>query len=103
MALTKAEIVAKLEEAKIEFDPAANKADLLALLPEADRDESSTDTEEKDKKEDGDDEPAKKDGGVAVVLSRSGSEVRTYSKELHGPKYRDLAKEYAKKISGSVR
>ena len=85
----KADVVAKLEAAGIVFDAESTVDELIALLPV---DESKKDDESED------------DGkGTATVLSKTGAPVRTYTKEVHGKEYKDLAKQYATKIGGSVR
>ncbi len=107
-----ADVKAKLEELGIVFDKKAKLDELLALLPEDARaeltgEEEEEESEDEEEGEEGDEEEeesaaADKKGKPAVVLSRTGSVARTYNKTDHGPKYRDLAAEYAKKIGGSV-
>lgn len=100
MALKKADIVAALEKAGVQFDPEATVADLMPLyeaLPKEGGDSNSG----------GGNAPAeeeKNDGkGEAVVLSKTGAYARTYTKAIHGKEYKDLAAQYAEKIGGSVR
>lgn len=99
--MNKDEIIAKLTELGIEHDPSAKKADLLALLPEDQRGGDNGD---------GDDESDAKGSFADVIVSvagRSGSTseqvARTYSKDVHGSKFKANAEEYAGKIGGKVR
>lgn len=99
MARTKADVVADLEAKKIAFDPEATKAELEALLdaaPEAPATPGAVETPAVEVEEPTDGK------GVAVVLSKNGQYARSYSKAIHGKEYKDLAKQYAAKIKGSV-
>lgn len=71
---TKQEIIDQLTAAGIEHDPTALKADLEALLPN-DGDVSPETTE-------------------ATVLDPHGHPHRTYSKDLHGDNFRELAEQF---------
>lgn len=81
---TKPEIIARLTELGIAHDPSANKPELEALLP----------VEEGDNKEE-------KVGKNSATVSWKGK-TRTYSKELHGADFKELAKEFAAKVNGKV-
>ena len=79
--MNKKEIIAKLTELGIEFDETVEKSELAALLPDV---------------------PVEDSNPVSVYNS-SGKLIRTYSLELQGEDYKNLAKMYAGKVKGSVR
>ena len=89
--MTKNEVIAKLTELGIEFDPSAKVAELKALLPaEGDQGEPTPAVVEGYHVVEGDDTAAVYNGSVLV---------RTYSEEVHGSEYLELAEEFVKKNS----
>ena len=84
--LTKSQIVKQLTALGIEFDPDAKLPDLLALLP-ADTDVS---------RETDDDADVSQESAAteATVHDPHGNPHRTYSKEVHGDNFRQLAEQF---------
>ncbi len=85
---TKEEIINKLTELGIEFDPKATKDELLALLPLEEEAEADEERQEA---------PTRQD---AIVYDVKGNSARVYSKEVHGHDFRKLAEEFAGKREG---
>lgn len=75
-----------------EFD--GTEEDVLSLIEEGAIEEI---VEEEEKKED------KKEGKVVAVTVEWRGNVREYSKEIHGEKFMDLAKEFAGKVNGELK
>ena len=88
---SKKEIATKLTELGIEFDSAASKAELLALIP---ANLLSPETPAPEKKSG--------DAEIATVLSSRGAVMRVYTLADHGEKFEEFADMYAKKHGGSV-
>lgn len=86
--MTKSEIIEKLIASGIEFDESSNKAELEALLPEEDAEDTVNAPVSKGKKTE------------VTVTWKGGS--RVYSKEVHGDDFADLANEFATKKKGTV-
>ena len=84
--LNKKEIIAKLEELKINFDPSSKKDELLELLPE----------DQRGGDDDGDDDE------VSVVRVSVRGNIREFSQEVHGDEFEALAKDFAKKHKGEI-
>lgn len=97
----KADVVAKLEAAKIAFDPKLTVDELVKLLPQ----ESAVAEDPGPTGAVADAEvPAEPEvggKGSATVYAKNGMVVRTYTKEDHGKDYKELAKGYASKIGGT--
>ena len=103
--MTKDEIKARLDELDVEYTDDMKKDDLEALLDQAQREvPPSGETEA---------EPAEEAPSIEVNAAPTSDEIdvvhperceylRTYSRKVHGPEYRDLAKEYATKVAGSA-
>jgi len=88
--MTKQEIMDKLTEAGIDFDPKAKVADLKALLP--DQPEASEEAPE----------PAIRvevDDTSATIYGKAGEVIRVYTLGDHGENFAELAEEYATKLS----
>lgn len=95
---TRAKVVEALEKAGVQFDAEATLKDLMPLYEKLPAEgATSTDADKKDEEEDTGGK------GSATVYNKTGAPVRTYTKAVHGKEYKDLAKEYATKIGGSVR
>lgn len=81
---TKQEIIDTLTLAGIPHDPSAKKADLEALLPLTPAAPQAAPAPQPDQV------PAD-DNGAATVYDMRGKPHRTYSLEVHGERYRELA------------
>lgn len=101
--MTKKEVCEILEARGIEHNPLALKAELEALLPEdvvkdaqTEEFEATEDTEHEVTAEDLEVNPA--DETKIDIYDKNGVYVRTYSKEIHGDNFLELARQFENKI-----
>ena len=100
---TKKEIMAKLDEREVEYDPKASASDLLELLKEDEADAGDeVDTDTADEEESVDDEEATEESGEYHAVhfkirnpnAKEKYSIRTFSRAVHGKKFMDLANSF---------